>query len=381
MNSLPAEPPPGTPAAIARRNRVVGFSIALAVALVATHWPKLEFGSADSPVDKLAHAIGYGGLTALCLLAFPRRTPWAIGLAMAALGVADELTQAIPGLNRSCDAADWAADLIGISVALSYFAALRPVGTGAARLLGQRRRIAADLLLARPVNWLHLATAGVLGAAVGVPLAILVDSWFVRKGPQPMQYGLIGGILGATVAVHALWEAGVRARLRRAAGEQPCLACGAPVERGGSPARGCARCGRVPTDVDWSPVAMLGGNQEILACVMPALHSFAVLVIVSTASIALVTWLRLRSPAVMAMDTWYRTLPADARILADLALVAYLGAWALGRCRRRIAVLVDRCGDACLGCGYDLRATSPGSTIGTCHECGGGFVRTGAGVP
>lgn len=377
MIAPPAEPPRGTPAAVARRNRVVGFSIALAVALVATHWPKLEFGSVDSPVDKLAHAIGYGGLTALCLLAFPRRSPWGIGLAMAALGAVDELTQAIPGLNRSCDSADWAADLIGISIALSYFAALRPVGGGAARLLGQRRRIAADLLLARPTNWLHLATAGVLGAAVGVPLAILVDSWFVRKGPQPMQYGLIGGILGATVAVHALWEAGVRARLRRAADERPCLGCGAPRA---DPGHACARCGRTPSDIDWSPVAMLGGNQELLACVMPALHSLAALVIVSTASIALVTFLRLRSPAVMAMDTWYRTLPADARILADLALVAYLGAWALWRCRRRIAVLVDRCGDTCLGCGYDLRATSPGSATGTCHECGGGFVRTGVPV-
>lgn len=364
--------PPGTPAALARRNRIVGFSIALAVALLATHWPKLELGSVDSPVDKLAHAIGYGGLTALGLLAFPRRRAWSIGLAMAALGIVDELTQAIPGLNRACDPADWAADLIGITIAIAYSVALRPVGAGAARVVDRRRRIAADLLLARPMNWLHLATAAVLGAAVGVPLAILVDSWFVRKGPQPMQYGLIGGILGATVAVHALWEAGVRFRLRRAAEDRPCLGCGASLR---DHADACGRCGRVPTDVDWSPIAMLGGNQELRACVMPVLHSLAVLVIASTASIALVTLLRLRFPVVMAMDTWYRTLPADARILADLALVAYLGAWALGRCRRRIAVLVDRCGDTCLGCGYDLRATAPGATAGTCHECGGGFVR------
>jgi VanZ family protein len=372
VTGAPAIASPATPAALARRNRIVGFSIALAFALLATHWPKLEFGSVDSPVDKLAHAIGYGGLTALCLLAFPGRPAWTIGLAMAALGVVDELTQAIPGLNRACDPADWAADLMGITIALAYFAALRPVGAGAARLLDRRRRIAADLLLARATNWLHLATAAVLGAAVGVPLAILVDSWFVRKGPQPMQYGLIGGILGATVAVHALWEAGVRFRLRRAAEDRPCLGCGAPVA---DRAHACPRCGRMPTDVDWSPVSMLGGNQELRVCVMPVLHSLAALVIVSTASIALVTLLRLRVPAIMAMDTWYRTLPADARILADLALVAYLGAWALGRCRRRIAVLVDRCGDICLGCGYDLRATAPGATSGACHECGGGFVR------
>ena len=375
MTATALDPPPGSPAAVARRNRVVGFAAALAIALLATHWPKLEFGSVDSPVDKLAHAIGYGGMTALCLLAFPRRSPWLVALSMAGLGVVDELTQAIPGLNRTCDAADWAADLIGIAVALAFFAALRPVGTGAARLLGARRRIAADLLLARPTNWLHLATAGVLGAAVGAPLAILVDSWFVRKGPQPMQYGLIGGILGATVAVHALWEAGVRARLRRATVERPCLSCGSGMADGDAR---CARCARARTEVDWAPVAMLGGNQEILACIVPALHAFAALIILSTASIALVTWLRLRSPTVMSADTWYRTLPPDARILADLALVALLGAWALGRCRRRIAVLVDRCGATCLGCGYDLRATAPDAAAGACHECGGGFVRVGA---
>ena len=118
MTATALDPPPGSPAAVARRNRVVGFAAALAIALLATHWPKLEFGSVDSPVDKLAHAIGYGGMTALCLLAFPRRSPWLVALSMAGLGVVDELTQAIPGLNRTCDAADWAADLIGIAVAL-----------------------------------------------------------------------------------------------------------------------------------------------------------------------------------------------------------------------------------------------------------------------
>ena len=74
-------------------------------------------------------------------------------------------------------------------------------------------------------------------------------------------------------------------------------------------------------------------------------------------------------------DTWYRMLPPDARALGDIALVALFGAWGLRRCRVRIARSVDRCGERCLGCGYDLHATAPEAHAGACHECGGGFVR------
>ena len=237
--------------------------------------------------------------------------------------------------------------------------ALAPVGGPAAGLLLARRRIASDLLLSRPMNWLHLMTAGVLGAAVGAPIAVLIDSWFVRKGPQPVQYGFIGAMLGAGVAVHALWEAGVRSRLRKAEAERPCLACGtaAPADCAGA----CPACGRAHDAADWAPIAPLAGEAELRACLLPILVSVAALVFLSTASIALVTSLRLRVDLVMRVDTWYRTMPADGRILADLSLIALLGAWALYRCRVRVERLVDRTGESCTACGFDLRATSPGT--------------------
>jgi hypothetical protein len=108
---------------------------------------------------------------------------------------------------------------------------------------------------------------------------------------------------------------------------------------------------------------------------MPILLSLAGIVVVSASAIVLVTTLRLRVELVMRGDTWYRMLPPDARVLGDIALVALFGAWGLWRCRVRIASSVDRCGERCLGCGYDLHATAPEVRAGTCHECGGGFVR------
>ena len=91
--------------------------------------------------------------------------------------------------------------------------------------------------------------------------------------------------------------------------------------------------------------------------------------------------LRLRSDFVLRIDTWYQMLPADARILGDIATVALIGACGLAACRRRIAARVDRCGASCLGCGFDLRATTPTAITGTCHECGGGFVRLATSTP
>lgn len=371
----PVPAPAGSPSAIAAAARRRAFWIALACLLVATHWPRLRVAPADAPIDKLAHAAGFGSLTALCMLAFPRLPRLAVLAGMLALGAVDEWTQAIPVLRRSCDLDDWFADATGIAVALAMRSALAPVGGPAARLLQARRRIASDLLLARPLNWLHLMTAGVLGGAVGAPVAVLIDSWFVRKGPQPMQYGFIGALLGAGVAVHALWEAGVRSRLRKAESERPCLGCGtAPADD----AAACPACARPVDAADWAPIAPLAGDAELRACLLPIVVSVAALVFLSTASIALVTSLRLRVDLVMRVDTWYRTLPADGRILADLSLIALLGAWALHRCRVRVARLVDRTGESCTGCGFDLRATSPPARAGSCPECSGGFVRLAA---
>jgi len=368
----PSALPAASPVAIAARNLRIVFLAALAGAFVVTHIPRLAVGTPDSPIDKLVHASGYGVLAALLLLARWWRPVWPALAALAAWAALDEVTQAIPGLGRSADVEDWLADVAGMAIAAAFFVAAAPVGTGAARLLCQRRRIAGDTLLCKVTAWFHLATAGVLGFAAGAPLGVLLDSFFVRKGPQPWQYGLIGGVLGAGIGMHALWEYGVRSRLRRLGETRPCIACGSGME---PHAQSCPACGRARAETDWAPVAPLQGSEELAACIMPILLSLAGIVVVSASAIVLITVLRLRSDLVMRGDTWYRMLPPDARVLGDIALVALFGAWGLQRCRARIARSIDRCGERCLGCGYDLHATAPALRAGTCHECGGGFVR------
>jgi len=368
----PSALPAASPVAIAARNLRIVFLAALAGAFVVTHIPRLAVGTPDSPIDKLVHASGYGVLAALLLLARWWRPVWPALAAFAAWAALDEVTQAIPGLGRSADLEDWFADLAGMAIAAAFFVAAAPVGTGAARLLCQRRRIAGDTLLCKVTAWFHLATAGVLGFAAGAPLGVLLDSFFVRKGPQPWQDGLIGGVLGAGIGMHALWEFGVRSRLRRLGETRPCIACGSGME---PHAQSCPACGCARAETDWAPVAPLQGSEELAACIMPILLSLAGIVVVSASAIVLITVLRLRSDLVMRGDTWYRMLPPDARVLGDIALVALFGAWGLRRCRARIARSIDRCGERCLGCGYDLHATAPAMRAGTCHECGGGFVR------
>jgi VanZ family protein len=369
--------PPGSPAALAVRNIRIAWIAALLLIFVTTLWPRLAIGSGESPIDKFVHAAAFGGLTALFLNTRWLRSIWLSTVLLMVIAAIDEALQAIPQLGRSADLDDWIADVIGIVIAVALWMAVRPVGVGAARLIGQRRRIAADLLLAKPIAWLHLATVAALGFAAGAPLGVLLDSWFVRKAPQPWQYGFIGGLLGMAVGVHALWEAGVRARLRRATVQQPCIVCGT-VDPSASPAHAsgrCTVCGHVRCTTDWAPIAPLQGSAEMQACIVPIVVSMMALVMLSALSIAIVTALRLRSDVVLRVDTWYQMLPADARILGDLAVVELIGACGLAACRRRLAARVARCGSSCLACGFDLRATAPEAITGNCHECGGGFVR------
>jgi VanZ family protein len=374
--------PPGTPRATTQRLLRVAFWTATTAAMVVTHWPKLRAGPVDSPIDKLAHASAYAALMGLACVAHPATPRWIPAALLAVLGVLDELGQAIPAVGRSAELDDWLADVAGILVAWAFVSAAAPAaGNGVAALLDRRRSAAAAMLLARPINCMNLLTAAAVGALAGAPLAVFVDSLYVRKGPQPWQYGFVGAMLGAAVASHALWEAGVRWRIRRAELDRPCIACGAAQPDGVPDGSPCAACGAARSPNDWAPIGMLPGNLELRACAGPILLALAGLVVASTGSIAIVGALRLHVESVESFDQWYRSRPADFRLLADLTLVALLGAWALRQCRSRIGAALDRCGDECLSCGYDLRASAPGAGQGTCHECGAPFLRAGARAP
>ena len=370
--------PEGSPAGWAMRHRRTAFVVVAILSFVATHLPRLKLGTGGAPIDKLAHALNFAVLAALLWQTGWVRRVRAAAVVMVAWATLDELSQGIPALGRTVDFDDWLADLAGIAMALGFVAALRPAGEGIAALAAARRRCALDSLLAHWSAWMHVGTAAALGATVGAPLGVLLDSWFLRKGPQPWQYGFVGAILGATVVAHAVLEAGIRSRLRRSHDDRPCLACATAQADAPSDAS-CRTCGGARHARDWFRPIGLPGSEELRLCLMPVLLGVAAVIVFNFSAIAILTTLRLRSELVLRFDTWFTALPPDARIVADATGVALIGAWTLSRCRARIAAEVDRGGERCLACGFDLRATAAGEGGGTCPECGERFVRIGAG--
>ena len=79
--------------------------------------------------DKSAHIISYGVLAALLYLTLWRTRPddwsllWKIPLILMLYGAFDEITQ--PLVHRSCELADWYADVAGTLIAVSALSLIR----------------------------------------------------------------------------------------------------------------------------------------------------------------------------------------------------------------------------------------------------------------
>ncbi|HSI32928.1 MAG: VanZ family protein [Phycisphaerae bacterium] len=89
--------------------------------------------------DKLEHFGAYGLLAGAVFCAawasWPRhawRATWVALVAALAFGVLDELTQAIPGVGRSCELNDWLADAAGAGIAVVVMTCVRVVVARAA---------------------------------------------------------------------------------------------------------------------------------------------------------------------------------------------------------------------------------------------------------
>lgn len=108
-----ASRPAATPSAAARWTPPIVW---VAIILVGTSWPRINLGSPDLALDKVAHFTAYAILAALSLRATltPRQlgTMVAVGLCVSLLGAVDEWHQSfIPG--RSMSFLDWCADSLG----------------------------------------------------------------------------------------------------------------------------------------------------------------------------------------------------------------------------------------------------------------------------
>jgi VanZ family protein len=112
--------------AAARQDRLLGISRRW---LVALFWAAALFAFVmavlpqppqipGQPTDKALHMIAFGVLAALGAVAYPRVRLLTLLIALSAFGATIEFFQLIPGLNRTSEFADWAADTVAAAAVL-----------------------------------------------------------------------------------------------------------------------------------------------------------------------------------------------------------------------------------------------------------------------
>ena len=345
--------------------------LAILVLLIGTHIPRLELGPPDDGPDKLLHFFAFGVVATLLRISSLGRSTLRTALIAGTLALLDEVTQELPGLNRSFDPLDLVADAGGIATALAWCRALSPTTRGSDdHLARQYRRLAAlRLLLASPVNWIHVGTAGVLGALVG---GTFLGVFGRNPVIGPVTMVVVGGLTGFVAGAVALVEAGRRFALARFDREHRCIRCLSVVPEGA----GCSICGgdhlgpRPTKEVaDRGMVLVTAGSVIGLAVVAVAAY-VALLASVPGSSYPL--------PILRTVMTWYEGLEPSMSMAIDATFLGIAAAALVAWLRRRSAIRSESEGVRCLGCGHDLRGGSGDGELGRCSECGVEFRRVAA---
>ncbi|MGI4875891.1 MAG: hypothetical protein ACRYG4_00215 [Janthinobacterium lividum] len=102
------------------------FYVTLAGTVVAAILPPAEAPTLGGS-DKLNHMTAFVVLTCLAAWAWPRLSPLLILVAMALVGGAIELLQAIPFIGRDAEWDDWGADVGATAAALLVIVTVRTV--------------------------------------------------------------------------------------------------------------------------------------------------------------------------------------------------------------------------------------------------------------
>ena len=349
---------------------------ALAVT-VATHWPSLEVGRDTFPApDKIVHMLTFGGL---CVLLWRTRwiaRLWHAGLIMLAWTVLDELTQALPVLDRSFSAQDMAAGQLGVVVALAWYRALAPIGGPANQARLRYRAFVFDDLLSRPVAWIGVAAAGLVGAVVVGAATGLIAS---RAGAELMMPSSImaGGFAGGVAAVAATLAEASRRRALVLGEALPCFACGTSCRDEAVSESGRGRCPACRASFhagQWAPPMLLPLSVAVRGAV-PATVAGGAILLGATVLYGVVVALSVHVTAARFVLRGWQALLPDMQIVVDMALVAVALAVALRVYRRRQAPLYDGQHRRCRCCDQLLAGTTVSRGTGRCPECGTLFAR------
>ena len=353
-------PPRGTPAWWSRHWLRIAAVMSMLVLLAGTHYPKLVIGTPGDGPDKILHFLAFGTVTVLVRLSGIARSAASALVIMGSLAILDEVTQEIPGLGRNFDLLDLVADACGIIVALAWIAALAPDRHGPEWFrIGQTRRIASlVLLLASPVNWLHLAIATALGAMVGgVFLGVAGRNPVV--GPVTMV--VVGAAAGGVAGLVACLESGRRHSTDRMDRERRCLECLA--------ANGCPECETCGGGYRGPSVRRIPSRRIAMTATVWTIGSAVLLF----AAYLLVMPFSSDRNWMGAAVRQYDALGLSFEMMVDASLLGLIGSFVVYRSRRRMSRLAARYGIECLRCGHDLQGL-PEQSETRCPECGEALV-------
>ncbi|MBX3354622.1 MAG: VanZ family protein [Phycisphaeraceae bacterium] len=315
----------------ARRKLGVVTAFALLVSAVLSHWPGLGLGPPHDPgPDKIVHMVLYALLATGAWFSGWFRSLWMLWIAGVLWGALDEWTQGWAIIGRHRDWEDWVADLMGVSLAVAWIVATKPLGGWESR----RRRAARDAAMAELFSkwwpWPAVLLGALIGAAGSLPLFMFIGE---RSWAMPSRQVVITGLIVVAIAsAHAAVEILLRMTVLP---KRPLL-----------PDRVMGRLVAGPAIMALLLLVLLMGVAQLTLILRPILRSAAV------------------------VDEWYRMRSPTLRAAIDLGLILFLAAWAARRARRRITARIDRAHLECIRCDHSLAGTEATNGVGRCPECG-----------
>jgi VanZ family protein len=348
-----------------------------------THWPRLELPPTVPATDKSIHLIAFGGLTFLLWKTRWLSALWMVAMIALAWSALDEITQGLPGLNRTVTRYDFFANALGIVVAMAWIWALRTRGVagGVNRLRLARFHYIVEEMFADRRAWL----AGIV-AAITAGMALSIYWMALDPSDEAVRMAVTISLFGCAAMAYLGWMRLWRIKHAQAMRDQPCISCGsAPMPddvRRPAFERACRGCGASQPSSMWLSTPSPSMRLVLRMAMWPSLITIAVLaagfvlIFISPMVYGYVLG-QGGSGARMAprLVRFFGTAPNEATRVIDLAahllllaVVTRLYRGSLGRFHDRASI--------CMQCGHDLRATPVDAQgVGRCGECGTVFAR------
>jgi ribosomal protein L37AE/L43A len=354
-----------------------------ALLTTATHWPALELGTEEVPAaDKPLHLYAFALLTV-----FLWKTEW-IGRASVTIAAAlgwvalDELTQALPILDRQFSMLDVISSALGVLVAGAWIGAFRQRGGIANRTRLALQRSIQEQLLGAPAGWRAFLAWALIGTplfltGLGLVFALPVVIVHLPSVGPALAYGAFhAALIGAFVVALDKLASRVRGEIVAA---NMCPACEQSAALLSFDARGwsrCLRCGGALHRGAWLPAISPDSVQLRRFMQWPAAIAICILgagVGIFYLAIALYTRAVESGTATSATLRAARAvheLPDDFILTVDVSLLLIAIAAMTWVYRGAIARWHDRQHQLCRRCGYDVAATPTERGVGRCPECG-----------